>query len=195
MHDGRGKGRIMVKEFLQDASERMDKALESLAQDLRAVRTGRASPALLDRLTIEYYGVTTPINQVAGISAPEGRMLLIKPWDRTALKAIERSILESDLGLNPNTDGEVVRLVLPQLTTERRHELVRQVGKRAEEARIAIRNIRRDILKDLEDARKEAMISEDELYRAKDDVQDVTNQYTSRIDEVLKDKEAEIMEI
>ena len=185
----------MVKEFLEDAGERMEKALEALVLDLRAVRTGRASPALLDRLVIDYYGVTTPINQVAGISALEGRMLLIKPWDKTALKAIERSILESDLGLNPNNDGEVVRLVLPQLTTERRHELVRQVGKRAEEARVAVRNIRRDILKDLEDARKEGMISEDELYRAKDDVQDITNQYTSRIDEAVKDKEAEIMEI
>lgn len=184
----------MIKEFLNDGEARMQKAVESLAHDLRAIRTARANPALLDRLTIDYYGAPTPIKQVAGISAQEGRMLLIKPWDKSALRAIERAILESDLGLNPNNDGELIRLIIPQLTTERRHDLVRQVGKRAEEARIAIRNIRRDVLKDLEDAQKEGMISEDELYRAKEQVQSLTNEYVAQGDQEAKEKEEEIME-
>lgn len=184
----------MVKEFLKDAEERMHKAVDSLSTDLRAVRTGRANPALLDRITIEYYGSPTPLNQVSGVTAPEGRMLMIKPWDKSVLKAIERAIQESDLGLNPNNDGEVIRLILPQLTTERRRDLVKQVGKRAEEARVAIRNIRRDILKDLEDAEKEGMISEDELHRAKERVQTLTDQHVSNVEHVVKDKEAEIME-
>lgn len=185
----------MVKELLNDAETRMHKAAESLEHDMRAIRTGRAHPALLERLTIEYYGVPTPINQVAGITAPEGRMLMIKPWDKTALRAIERSILESDLGLNPNNDGEVIRLILPQLTTERRQELVRQVGKRTEEGRVAVRNIRRDVLKDLEDAQKEGMISEDELFRAKDRVQSLTDESVRQLDELAREKEAEIMEV
>lgn len=182
----------MVKELLADAQDRMDKAIESLQSDLRTIRTGRANPAILERLTIDYYGVQTPINQVAGISAPEARMLLIKPWDKTALKGIERSILESDLGLNPNNDGELIRLVLPQLTAERREELTKQVGKRAEDARVAIRNIRRDIIKDLEDAEKESMISQDDLYRAKDRVQALTDEHIHEVDAIAKDKEEEI---
>jgi ribosome recycling factor len=185
----------MVRELLEHAKERMEKAVEALEIDLRTIRTGRANPGLLNHLTIDYYGVTTPINQVAGVSAPEGRLLMIRPWDQSALKAIERSILESDLGLTPNNDGQVIRLVLPQLTKERRQGLVRQVGKRAEEARIAIRNIRRDTLKDLEDAQKESMISEDELYRAKDSVQELTDRYVAVVDQSLKNKEEEIMEI
>ncbi|MDQ4075795.1 MAG: ribosome recycling factor [Chloroflexota bacterium] len=184
----------MVRELLRDGEERMDKAVEALMMDLRAIRTGRANPALLERLTIDYYGVQTPVNQVAGISAPEPRMLMIKPWDQSAMKSIERAILESDLGLNPNTDGQVIRLVLPQLTRERRQELVRQVGKRTEEARVAIRNIRRDVLKDLEDAQKEGMMSEDELYRARDQVQELTDEHIKQVDEIAKDKEEEIME-
>ena len=185
----------MVKEFLQDAEERMRKAVEALQSDLRAIRTGRANPALLNHLTIDYYGVQTPINQVSSVSAPEGRLLTIKPWDQSALKAIERSIQESDLGLNPNNDGQMIRLVLPHLTKERRQDLVKQVGKRSEEARIAIRNIRRDVLKDLDDAQKEGLISEDELYRSRDRVQDLTNKYVDEVETESKDKEAEIMEI
>lgn len=184
----------MIKELLDDGEIRMDKAVEALAHDYRAVRTGRANPALLEKITIDYYGTRTPIQQVAGVTAPEGRMLMIKPWDRSALRAIERAILESDLGLNPNNDGEVIRLVLPALTTERRQTLVKQVHKRAEEARVAIRNIRRDVLKDMEDAEKEHLISEDDLKRGKDKLQAVTDNHTKRVDEVMKDKEVEIME-
>lgn len=184
----------MVKELLQDGEDRMDKTIEALVTDLRAIRTGRANPALLNHLTIEYYGVTTPVNQVAGISAQEARLLMIKPWDQSALKAIEKAILESDLGLNPNNDGQVIRLVLPQLTRERRQDLVKQVGKRAEEARIAIRNIRRDVLKDMEDAQKEGMISEDELYRVKDRVQELTDRTITQVEQAAKSKEEEIME-
>lgn len=184
----------MLKELLEDGDSRMDKAVEALLHDYRAVRTGRANPALLEKITIDYYGTRTPIQQVAGITAPEGRMLMIKPWDRSALKAIERAILESDLGLNPNNDGEVIRLVLPALTNERRVALVKQVHKRAEEARIAIRNIRRDVIKDLEDAEKESMISEDDLKRGKDKLQEITDDHTKEVDAVMKDKEEEIME-
>jgi ribosome recycling factor len=173
----------------------MSKTIDSLETDLRAIRTGRANPHLLDRLTVDYYGVPTPVNQVAGVSTSEGRMLIIKPWDKTALKGIERAIQESDLGLTPSNDGTIIRLILPQLTKERRQDLVRQVGKRAEEARVAVRNIRRDVLKDLEDAQKEGMISEDELYRARDQVQSLTNEYVENVDQTAKSKEDEIMEI
>lgn len=185
----------MVKELLHDGETRMQKAIDSLAADLRAIRTGRANPSLLDRLTVEYYGVTTPINQVAGVSAPEGRMLMIKPWEKNMVKPIEKAILESDLGLNPSNDGAVIRLILPQLTRERRADLVKQVGRRAEEARIAIRNIRRDVLKDLDDAEKEKMISEDEHFGAKDQVQKITDEHIRAVDGTAREKEEEIMEV
>lgn len=185
----------MVKEFLSDAETRMNKTIDSLGADLRAIRTGRANPALLDRLTVEYYGVTTPVNQVGAVSAPEGRLLVIKPWEKNMIKPIEKAILESDLGLNPSNDGQVIRLILPQLTRERRQDLVRQVGKRAEEARVAVRNIRRDVLKDLEDAEKEKLISEDEHFTAKEKVQKVTDQHIQLVDATAKEKEEEIMEV
>lgn len=185
----------MVKEFLDDAEVDMKKAVSALMNDFRKVRTGRANPALLDGLAVNYYGVPTPINQVASISAPEGRLLMIKPWDKTVLKAIERAINESNMGLNPNNDGKVIRLVLPQLTKERRKKLVKEVGKRAETAKVSVRNTRRDVIKDLKDAEKESMITEDELRRAQDKVQILTNKYITKVDEVLKNKEEEIMEI
>ena len=185
----------MIKEFLDDGEEQMKKAITSLKSDLRTIRTGRANPALLDRIMVSYYGVPTPIKQVATISAPEGRLLMIKPWDKGAIKGIERAILESNLGLNPNNDGKVIRLVLPQLTQQRRQQLVKQVGKRAEEARVSIRNTRRDVIKDLKDAQKEGMITEDDLYRAQDKVKGLTNKYIQKVDDALKDKEDEIMEI
>lgn len=184
----------MLREIMADGKERMKKTVETLDGDLRAIRTGRANPSLLDRLTVNYYGVPTPLNQMSGISAPEGRLLVIKPWDTSLLKDVERCILESDLGLNPNNDGQVIRLVLPQLTSERRDELVKLVHKRREEARIAIRNIRRDILKDLEDAEKESMITEDDLYRARDQVQELTDQMVGLADAHAAEKEAEIRE-
>lgn len=185
----------MIKEVMQDAEDRMRKAVDALEHDLRAIRTGRASPALLDRITAEYYGAPTPINQLATISAPEARMLMIKPWDQTSLRAIERAILESDLGLNPSSDGKVIRLVLPQLTEERRRDLVKQVQRRVEEARVAIRNVRRDALSDLQDFQKEGEISEDELYRARDRMQELTDRYIAEVDDVGKAKEDEIMEV
>jgi ribosome recycling factor len=186
---------MMLKELLDDGELRMDKAVEALAHDYRAVRTGRANPALLEKITIEYYGVTTPIQQVAGITAQEGRTLVIKPWDKTALRAIEKAILTSDLGINPNNDGEVIRLNLPALNNERRQALVKQIHKRAEEARVAIRNIRRDVGKDLEDAEKEGMIGEDELKRGKEKLQTITDNHTKKVDTVMKEKEDEIMEV
>lgn len=185
----------MVKEFLQDAEEAMKKAIQSLKSDFRSIRTGRANPALLDRIRVSYYGVPTPLKQAATITAPEGRLLVIKPWDKSILKDIERSILASNLGLNPNNDGELIRIVLPSLTQQRRRELVRQVGKRAEEARVSIRNSRRELIKDLKDAEKEGMISEDEYHRAQDKVQELTNKYTQKIDDCIKEKEDEIMEV
>lgn len=185
----------MVKEFLQDAEEAMKKAIQSLNSDFRSIRTGRANPALLDRVRVNYYGVPTPIKQAATITAPEGRLLVIKPWDKSILKDIERSILASNLGLNPNNDGELIRLVLPSLTQQRRRDLVRQVGKRTEDARISVRNSRRELIKDLKDAQKEGMISEDELHRAQEKVQELTNKYTKQVDECQKEKEEEIMEI
>ena len=195
----------MMNDFLQDGEERMEKAVESLQSDLRAIRTGRANPTLLERITIDYYGMATPLNQVAGVSAPEPRLLMIKPWDPSSLKGIERAILESDLGLNPNNDGQVIRLVLPQLTRERREQLVKQrteavnalrsqVHRRAEEARIAVRNIRRDVIKDLEDAQKESLLTEDDLHWGKERVQKLTDQYVKRVDETMNEKEQEILE-
>jgi ribosome recycling factor len=184
----------MMNDFLQDGEERMEKAVESLQSDLRAIRTGRANPTLLERITIDYYGMATPLNQVAGVSAPEPRLLMIKPWDPSSLKVIERAILESDLGLNPNNDGQVIRLVLPQLTRERREQLVKQVHRRAEEARIAVRNIRRDVIKDLEDAQKESLLTEDDLHWGKERVQKLTDQYVKRVDETMHEKEQEILE-
>ena len=145
----------MIKEILQDARERMDKTIEALHTDLRAIRTGRASPALVERVQVEYYGVPTPMNQLAGITVPEPRLLVIRPWDRSTIGIIEKAILKSDLGLNPSNDGQVIRLIIPQLTEERRRELSKQVAKRVEEARVSARNIRRDAIDMLRDLEKE----------------------------------------
>ena len=185
----------MINEFLDDAEVQMKKAVNALETDFRKVRTGRANTALLDGLTVNYYGVPTPINQVASVSAPEGRLLMIKPWDKTVLKAIERAILESNLGFNPNNDGKVIRLVMPQLTKESRKKLVKQVGKRTETAKVSVRSARRDTIKDLKDAEKESMITEDDLRRAQDKIQKLTDKYITMADGILKDKEEEIMEI
>jgi ribosome recycling factor len=185
----------MLKDVLKDARERMDKAVESLHADLRAIRTGRASPALVERLTVDYYGAPTPLNQMAGISAPEPRMLMIRPWDRSTLGTIEKAILKSDLGLTPTNDGQVIRLIIPQLTEERRRELNKQVAKRVEEARVAVRNIRRDANDILRDFEKEKVIDEDEMHEGRDEVQELTDKYIKQVDEIGKAKEAEIMEV
>lgn len=185
----------MIKEIMQDAEGRMQKAVDALEHDLRAMRTGRASPAILERVTVDYYGVPTPINQLATITVPEARLLMIKPWDQTSMRSIERAILESDLGLNPNNDGKVIRLVLPQLTEERRRDLVRQMHRRLEEARVAVRNVRRDALSDLQEFQREGEISEDDLYRGRDQMQELTDRYIAQVESVGRAKEAEIMEV
>jgi ribosome recycling factor len=184
----------MIKETLQDAREHMDKTIEALHIDLRAIRTGRASPALVERLQVEYYGVPTPLNQLAGTTVPEPRLLVIRPWDRNTIGIIEKAILKSDLGLNPSNDGQVIRLIIPQLTEERRRELGKQVAKRVEEARVSARNIRRDAIDMLRELEKEKMISEDELFEARDKAQHLTDDYIKQIDEIGKAKEAEILE-
>jgi ribosome recycling factor len=184
----------MIKEIMADARDRMEKTIDALQSDLRSIRTGRASPALLEKLTVEYYGSQTPLIQLAGITVPEPRMLMIRPWDRNTLGVIEKAILKSDLGLTPNNDGQAIRLVIPQLTEERRRDLNKQVARRVEEARVSARNIRRDAIDMLRDAEKEKMIDEDDLHKGQDQVQELTDKYIKQIDEIGKAKEAEILE-
>jgi ribosome recycling factor len=185
----------MLKETLDDARERMEKTVESLQNDLRAIRTGRASPALVERLQVDYYGIATPLNQLAGITVPEPRLLVIRPWDRSSISVIEKAILKSDLGLTPSNDGQVIRLIVPQLTEERRRDLSKLVAKRVEEGRVSVRNVRRDAIEFLRDLEKEKEIDEDTLYKGRDDVQKLTDDFTKKIDEIGKAKEAEIMEV
>jgi ribosome recycling factor len=185
----------MIDEVLEELRERMQKSVEALQDDLMSIRTGRASPALVERLPVEYYGTATPLNQMASIAAPEPRLLVIRPWDPSSLGDIERAILKSDLGLTPMNDGMLIRLSIPRLTEERRRELVKVVSRRVEEARIAIRNLRRDSLQDLKDFEKEKMIPEDDFFRGKDKVQELTNEFIEKIDDMGKRKEEEVMEI
>ncbi len=184
----------MVKDALAEAETRMQGAVRALEEDLAAIRTGRASPALVEKLPVEYYGTPTPLMQLATISAPEPRLLTIRPFDPSTLKAIERAIQASDLGLTPNNDGKLIRLNIPQLTEERRHELVRLVRARTEEARVAVRNVRRDVHKDLRDFEREKVISEDELHRGEDDLQKLTDRYIEEINKLGERKEAEVLE-
>lgn len=185
----------MINEVLDELRERMLKSVEALQDDLLSIRTGRASPALVEKLPVEYYGTATPLNQMASIAAPEPRLLVIRPWDPSALADIERAILKSDLGLTPMNDGMLIRLSIPRLTEERRRELVKVVSRRVEEARIAVRNLRRDALQDLKEFEKEKMISEDEFFRGKDKVQELTDEFVEKIDSTGKRKEEEVMEI
>ncbi len=185
----------MVSEFVEDGRDRMDKAVIACHNEFNTIRTGRASTGLLDRITVDYYGSRTPLKQLANISAPEARLLVITPYDKSAIKAIEHAIMESELGLNPNNDGNVIRLSIPELTEERRHELVKVVKGLAENGRVAIRNIRRHVLHDLEELQKEGEISEDELRRTKDDLQKMTDKHIEKVDEMLKHKEGEILEV
>lgn len=184
----------MIKEVLRDAEHRMQGAVRVLEEELRGFRTGRANPALVERLEVEYYGVPTPLMQIASITVPEPRQLLIKPFDRSSLKAIEKAIRGSDLGLNPNNDGHSIRLILPPLTEERRRELVKMVHRRVEEARVAIRNVRRDTIKDLREMEDEKMISEDERKRAEEKVQELTDKYIEEANRLGERKEREILE-
>lgn len=185
----------MIKDILTSAESRMRGAIQVLHDDLTAIRTGRANPGLVEKLSIEYYGSPTPLMQLASISVPEPRTLTIRPFDGTTLKAIERAIHASDLGLNPNNDGKVIHLNLPPLTEERRRDLVKRVHHRLEEARIAVRNIRRDAHNDMRDFEKEKLISEDELKRGEEDLQKLTDHYIEEIAEQGRRKEAEIMEV
>ena len=185
----------MIKDLLKDAETRMSGAIKSLTDDLAAIRTGRANPSLVERLTINYYDTPTPLMQLASISVPEPRSLMIKPFDATTLKEIERAIQASDLGLNPNTDGKAIHLNLPPLTEDRRRDLVKQVHARLEEARIAIRNIRRDSHNDMRDFEKEKLISEDDLAGGEEDLQKLTDKFVEEVNEHGKKKEIEIMEV
>ncbi len=185
----------MVREALKEASERMKGAIQALEDDLSGIRTGRATPALIERISVQYYGVPTPLQQLASISVPDPRSLLIRPFDPASLRDIERAILSSDLGLTPQNDGKTIRLNLPPLTEERRQELVRLVNTRLEEARVAIRNVRRDVIKDLREFENEKLISEDEYHRGEDEVQKLTDQFAEEINAIGERKEKEIMEV
>jgi len=183
----------MIDELLQDARERMDKSIESTRHEFATVRTGRASPHLLDRVNVDYYGAQTPLKQIATVNATEARLLTITPYDKTSIKAIEKSILESDLGLTPSNDGNVIRLTIPELTEERRKELVRVVHQLAEDGRVAVRNVRRDCMHNLRDLRKSGEAGEDEERRAEAELQKLTDAHVKDIDELLKGKEEEIL--
>ncbi|TLM99656.1 ribosome recycling factor [bacterium] len=185
----------MIQEVINEANDRMNKAIEVLKKDYATLRAGRATPALLDKIVVDYYGVSTPINQMAKIAVPEPRMLTIQPWDKSAMNDIERAIMKSDLGLTPNNDGSVIRLNIPQLTQERRNELVKVVKKKAEECRVAVRNVRRDANDQMKMLKKEGEISEDEERRAEDEVQKMTDKHVKEIDHVMEVKEAEVMEV
>ena len=185
----------MLADVYQETEERMDKAMGALTQELNSIRTGRANPSLVELLPIEYYGTQTPLQELAGISVPESRSLLIRPYDPSSLKNIEKAILKSDLGLTPNNDGENIRLVLPTPTEERRKELVKVVGVKAEEARISVRNIRRESIRNLRDFEDEKMITEDDLHRGEEHVQEITDDFIKKIDEFCERKEKEIMEV
>ncbi len=185
----------MIKDALGEAEDRMKGAITALVNDLSTVRTGRASPALVERLDVEYYGTPTPLQQLASISAPEPRLLTIKPFDPASLKDIERAILASELGLTPNNDGKIIRLSIPALNEERRRQLTKVVSHRLEDARVAIRNIRRSVHDDLREFQKEKLLTEDELERGENDLQKLTDKYVEKVDDLGQRKEAEIMEI
>jgi ribosome recycling factor len=185
----------LIDELLQDAREHMDKSVEATRGKFGSVRTGRASPALLDRVSVDYYGSQTPLKQLATINAPEARLLTVQPYDKSSIKAIERGILESDIGLTPNNDGAIIRLQIPELTEERRKELVKVVRGIAEEGRVAIRNIRRDVMHDLRELKDAGEAGSDDEHRAEDLLQKVTNEKVSELDATLKGKEEEILEV
>jgi ribosome recycling factor len=184
----------MINELLREVEGRMDKTIEVLEADLRTIRTGRASPALVERVMVEYYGTPTPLNQLAVISAPEPQLLTIRPYDPGSLSDIERAILKSELGLTPANDGRIIRLPIPRLTEERRQELAKLVRQRVEEGKVALRNVRRESLDELREFEKEKLISEDDFYRGKDDLQDLTDRFTERMDEISARKQREVME-
>ncbi|WOV86092.1 ribosome recycling factor [Sporosarcina oncorhynchi] len=185
----------MPKELMDQTKDKMDKAIAAFSRQLASIRAGRANASLLDRITVLYYGAPTPLSQMAGISVPEARLMVIQPYDKTTLGDIEKAILKSDIGITPSNDGSVIRLAVPALTEDRRKELVKEVKKEAEESKIGIRNIRRDANDDLKKMEKNSEITEDELRRESDEIQKLTDSYIEKVDEVAKDKEKEILEI
>ena len=185
----------MIGETLADAEDRMAKAVEALRRELATVRTGRANPALVDHLRVDYYGTPTPLKQLASVMVPEARLLTIQPWDKGSLTAIEKAIQKSDLGLNPTNDGSLIRLAIPPLTEERRRELVRMVHKKVEEGRVAIRNIRRDAHSMLRDLLHDKEISEDQEHNAQEELQKVTDRFIAEADRVGQEKEEELLEV
>jgi ribosome recycling factor len=185
----------MLKDLYKETEARMHGAIQSLENDITGIRTGRANPALVDRITVEYYGAQTALNQLASVTVPDARTLMIRPFDISTLKEIERAILASNLGLTPNNDGKIIRLNLPALTEDRRRDLVKVVHTRMEEARVAVRNVRRDSIKDLHDFEKEKIISEDEKDKGEEDLQKLTDRYVDLIEKVGEKKQREILEI
>ena len=185
----------MIDDLLKDATDRMDKAVEAIRREFATVRTGRASPHILDRIQVDYYGAQTPLNQLAQMSATEARLLTITPYDKSSIKAIEKAILESDVGLTPSNDGNVVRLTLPELTEERRKDLVKVVHNIAEEGRVSIRHIRREVMHDLKELKSEGEVGEDEERRAESELQKLTDAKIGEIDSFLSGKEEEILEV
>ena len=185
----------LIDELLDDARERMVKSAEAAQHEFSTVRTGRASPALLDRVVVDYYGAMTPLNQLATISAPEARLITVQPYDKSSMKLIEKAINESDVGLNPSNDGNIVRLVVPELTEERRRELVKVVRNLAEEGRVAIRNVRRDTMQQMRELKAEGEASSDDEHRAEVELQRLTDSRVGDLDDVLKAKEKEILEV
>lgn len=185
----------MLNEVYEDAQDRMNKALESLQNDYKRLRTGRASVALVDGIKVEYYGTPTPISQLATLTVPEPRTIMIQPWDTTVIGEVEKAILKSELGLTPNSDGKVIRINIPVLTADRRRELVKVVKKMGEESKVAIRNIRRDVNEMIKDLKKDKTISEDDQFRAQEETQKITDDYIKKIDALYSGKEKEILEI
>ncbi len=185
----------MIDDELLDAADRMEKAAEALRRDLATIRTGRASPAIVEHLQVDYYGTPTPLNQLATISAPEARLIVIQPWDRGSIGAVEKAVLKSDIGLNPSNDGTVIRLAIPQLTEERRREIAKQVRKRVEDARIEVRNIRRDCHDHIRRLEHDHDISQDDLHRAETELQKLTDDQVKEIDKVGHEKEEEVLAV
>jgi ribosome recycling factor len=184
----------MIDDVLADAESRMGKAIDALRRDLGSIRTGRASPSLVDRLVVDYYGSSTPLNQLAGISVPESRLLVIQPWDRGAMQAIEKAIMKSELGLNPSNDGQVIRIAIPPLTEDRRKQLVKLVHGHVEEGKVALRNVRRDAMAHVKELLNEKLIGEDDERRAEHQVDDLTKRFVTEADRVGKSKEQEVLE-
>jgi ribosome recycling factor len=185
----------VLDDIVKTAEHKMGRAVEVMQEDLASVRTGRATPALLDRVQVDYYGSPTPVNALATVSAPEPRLIVVQPWDKSMLAGIEKAIQKSDLGINPTNDGQVLRLALPQLTEERRKGLVKQVNQRAEEARVAVRNCRRDAIDHVRKAEKDGGVSSEDQHRTQDRLQKLTDQFIKQIDDVARKKETEVMEV